>query len=552
MKTAKYSEDKRAIVIKFDYNPKLVTLVKTLANRKWHPMQKYWTALPSKSNINILNKHGFSLCSFLNNKINNNTPKKEKESLQKYIKPIKGLKGTLYPFQAEGVGFLEKFKGRALISDPMGSGKTLQTLAYLQAHPEIRPAVVICPASVKLNWEKETKQWTTIDDIHVLYGRKAYMAPKNDDKGIYIINYDIIGGLKTQDSWLRFLINNNIKCVILDETHFIKNHKTLRYKSIKDLVSKTKHIIGLSGTPLTNRPIELFNVLNFINPKEWYSRWKFASRYCGLKKGTFGWDMTGATHIDELHERLTDPDTGFMIRRKKEDVLPELPSKTRAIIPIEIDNKKEYKKAEADLIAYLHENYGKKAAAKAKIAKALVEFEKLKQLAVKGKMKQAIDWIQDYIDTDEKLVVFTTHIFVLNTLQNHFNKTSVRLDGGTSAINRKKAVDAFVQNDNIKLFLGNRQAAGTGINDLQLVCSTSCFLELGWTPGEHDQAEDRLHRINQTNKVTAYYLIAVDTVEDKLVKMLDKKRKIIDKVLDGKDSSADSLLTELMDDYLTE
>jgi SNF2 family DNA or RNA helicase len=442
---------------------------------------------------------------------------------------------NLYPFQKEGVEFIESKNGRVLIGDEMGLGKTVQALSWLKIHPELRPAIVVVPASLKINWMKESKIWlNNKEKITIINGKKAQEI-KGD---IIIINYDILS------SHRETLENINPKVMVIDEIHKIKNRKAKRTKTVKILGKNIDSIIGLSGTPIVNRPIEIFNALNLIRPELFNSFWNFAQNYCNPTHTRWGWNFNGATNTEELHQLLTDT---LMIRRLKKDVLKELPEKQRTVIPLEITNRTEYNYAEENLIDYIRETEGREKADKATNAEHLVEFEKLKQLAVKGKWNQVINWIEDFLESGEKLVVFATHHKVIDDLMGKFSDIAVKLDGRDSDIKRDKAVESFQNNDKIKLFIGNIKAAGEGIT--LTASSNVVFIEEGWTPGEHNQAEDRIHRIGQENACNIYYLVAENTIEEEICGLLDKKRKVLDSVLDGKDTEDNNLLKELMNKY---
>lgn len=350
--------------------------------------------------------------------------------------------------------------------------------------------------------------------------------------------------------WIEALINIKPKALILDECHYIKNSKAQRTKAIVKLAKKSRcKVIGLSGTPILSRPLEFFNIIDLCKPGLFPSWWAYAQEYCGAHNNGFGWDFSGASNLDKLHEILTKH---IMIRRLKKDVMKELPKKQRTVIPLEITNRKEYNSAASDIIAWIHETDGMEAASAAEEAKALVQFEKLKQLAVKGKMKGAMKWINNFIDSGEKLVVFCTHTAQVKALAKKFGPMAVSIYGETSAKKRNEAETRFQTDDKIRLLIGNIQAAGVVIT--LTAASNTCFLELGWTPGEHRQAEDRVHRIGQTaDSVNAWYLLGVGTVEEEIAELLDKKQKVLDAVLDGVPADSEdyktSLLTELLNEW---
>jgi len=433
------------------------------------------------------------------------------------IDEIPGLRRPLYPFQKEGVAFVEKRQGRALIADSMGLGKTAQALAWLQLHPDRRPALVVVPASLKLNWKREAEMWMSDPKVQILSGKKPDRPIHGD---IIVINYDIL------PSWVGRLQECRPEVVIADEIHYIKNRSAKRTKAFKALVKGVPYVIGLSGTPIVNRPVEAFNALSIIEPTLFPSFWKYAQRYCGARHNGFGWDFTGASNTEELNKKLSR----VMIRRRKEDVLKELPAKTISIVPMPLDNEREYYKVEEDFIGWLQAIDPDKAA-RAQNAEALAKIEALKQLAIKGKIKMAIQWIRDYLDSDGKLVVFCTHRSTVDSLMEEFGDVAVKVDGSVSGKARDEAVQAFQTRPDIRLFVGNMN-------------SSAVFLELGWGPGDHTQAEDRIHRIGQeADAVNIYYLIAEGTIEEQIMGLIDKKRLVLDQVLDGKETDESSLLS---------
>jgi len=503
-----------------------LSFVKTLPGREFNPETKVWSMPVTLFTVESLMEKGFQL----NDKLT--AWYAQHSNVQLELEFDGGL--ALYPFQKEGVAFLQNQDGRALVGDEMGLGKTIQAIGWLKLNPEARPAVVVVPASLKLNWKREINKWLPKEKVYIAYGRNS--AGDYAGKDIIVINYDI---LKPHTEHLK-----DSKAMILDECHYIKNQSTQRSKAVKALSKNIKHVIALSGTPITNKPIEFFATLNLLREDLWPSRWKFAERYCNPTHNGFGWDYSGTSNSEELHEVLTK---SVMIRRLKKDVLPDLPDKVRAVVPMEIKNKKEYKQAKQDIISFLSAIEGKESAEKASRAEVLVRFEKLKQLAVRGKMDSVMEWIENFLDSGEKLVVFATHHETIDKLMEKFKPIAVKLDGRDNATQKQDAVDKFQLNPLVRLFVGNIKAAGQGITLTR--ASNTVFIELGWTPGEHNQAEDRVHRIGQENAVTAWYLVAEDTIEEEIADIIDSKRKVLDAVLDGKDTEDESLLRELMNGY---
>lgn len=521
--------------IRFPYSNDLLNIIRSIPGRRFNNVKKFWTAPISPDGVEKLQKAGFEI----------------DPTLEEYLKQVKarrvqvedlpelevpGLKRELFPFQKQGVAFIESRGGRALIGDEMGLGKTIQALAWLQLHPEKRPAIILCPASLKLNWAKELRDTlSTRDMVQILQGTKPYPITGS----IIIINYDIL------NNWIKTLQAINPKVIIMDETHYIKNSSAIRTKAAKKLAKDIPHVIALTGTPIVNRPVEGFNIFQILDRNQFPNFWTYVHRYCGARHNGFGWDFSGATNKEELNQILTST---IMIRRRKADVLKDLPEKLFSFVPMELDNKKEYSTAELEFIEYLRGVKGKEAAEKAKKAEHLVKIEALKQLAVKGKMKQAINWIKDFIEDGSKLVVFAVHKEVIDQLMKEFKEIAVKIDGSTPIPERHKAVEVFQSDPNIKLFIGNIQAAGVGLT--LTAASAVTFLELPWTPGELQQAEDRCHRIGQKNSVNIYYLLAENTVEYKLAKLLDRKKEVLSAVIDGKPVEEKSLISELIESYL--
>ncbi len=522
------------IKIEFPFNPETLDIVKSIPGRRFNgdAYPKHWTAPISIDAVKILSKNGFTLDPQLEVLLEQNQITVEE------VKEIKipGLKLDLFPYQKKGVAFIEAKGGRALLADEMGLGKTIQGLAWLQLHPEKRPAIILCPSHLKLNWAKEAKAVLSgKPEIQILQGTKPYEITGE----IIIINYDILS------KWVDTLKTIQAQVLIFDEAHYIKSNSAQRTKATKSLAKGIPHVIALTGTPIVNRPIEGFNIAQVINNKLFPNFMDYARKYCGAHHNGFGWDFTGATNKEELHKKLVE---SIMIRRKKADVLPDLPSKLYSYTPIKLDNEKEYRKVEADFIRFVKETKGKEAAIKASRAEHLAKIEALKQLSIQGKMKQATQWIRDFLDANgNKLVVFAVHKTTVDHLMEEFKGEAVKIDGSVSATKRNEAVEEFQNNPKVKLFVGNIQAAGTGLT--LTAASSVAFLELPWTPGELVQAEDRCHRIGQKNTVNVYYLLAADSIEEKIAEILDEKRSVLDAIIDGKDQQDIGTLTKLMESY---
>lgn len=440
---------------------------------------------------------------------------------------IKGLRGKLRRFQKKGVQFLEKKDGRALLADEMGLGKTVQALAYLQLHPDFRPAIVVCPATVKWNWKHESKRWlSTNKKVRVAFSHR----PQRKQCDILIINYDILS------YWKKHLLSLRPKVIIFDECHYIKNSKAKRTKAAIRIGKKIPHIIALSGTPITNRPFEFYNIIQLIQPKLFPSFWKYAFKFCKAKFTRYGWNFSGASNTKKLNRILRK---SIMLRRKKKNVIKDLPPKQRSIVVLDIDNRNEYDSAVNDFCMWITKTHPERAE-KALRAQSLTKIEYLKQLAVQGKMKMVIQWFEDFLQSNKKILVFCHHRKVMFDLYEKFRSVAIL---STDSQAREEEIDTFRKDKKLKLFICNISSA-VGFNLVE--ASNVAFVEFGKTPADHDQAEDRAHRIGQKNAVTAWYLVGRKTIDEDIVQLLDKKRKIVDRVLDGKVEKSVSIVSDLL------
>ena len=455
----------------------------------------------------------------------------------------------LYPFQKYAVKRLD-LQQKGLIADEMGLGKTVEVLTHLYNHQKKRPVVVVVPSSVKVNWKREIIKWTeaTEDDICILEGNKGDISKSK----WYIVNYAILHYRLSQ------LKNIDYKALVIDESHYAKNHKAKRTKAVTELSRKVDSVYCLTGTPMPNRPIELWSQLQLLNPEveEFQSLWGnngyegFAKRYCGAVRTKWGWDVDGATNLDELQNKLRE---SIMVRRKKLDVLEELEEKRRIKVPIEIENREDYNKAEMRFGEWMRENEGDES--NWKKAEVLVKIEKLKQLAWNGKYDYMIDWLDEMVEQqekqNEKLVIFAHHRELQDKLYNHYEERATRIGGGMTSEERQDVVDKFSNDENIDVCIVSTQAGGVGIN-LQ-VANRAVFTEIGWTPSEHNQAEDRIHRIGQEGQVDIYYLMAEDTVEERIFELINEKQRKIDEAIDGINIDEEKgIIINLLDDMSSE
>lgn len=526
--------DENKIQVKFARDNKedffnISNYIKSLSNRVFDPISKNWIiSYFNQEVVNSLSKFGFDTTEI---KVRQEIKAEEITEINKDIEK----ENHLFPFQKRGVQFLFDKNGRGLIADDMGLGKTIQAVTYIKLNNEY-PVLIITPSSLKLNWKKEIKKWTEIkeEQIMVISGKNNNL-PKN--KKIYIINYDILS------SNLEELKKIDFKVMIYDEAHATKNPKSIRTKAIKEISKNIKKVIALTGTPITNKPVEIFPTLNILNPNRFNNFYQFANKFCGAKYTKWGWDYNGASNLEELNDILTK---SVMIRRKKDEVLKDLPEKIISVLPLE-SNEKElqlYGVAENDIIEFLNENESKEKAEKAKQAEIIVRFNKLKQLSYNVKRDSVIQWIKDTLEIKNKLVIMAWHKNTIDNLMKEFGNIAVKLDGSMSIEEKNNSVDQFQNNDNIKLFIGNIKSSGVGITLTS--ADILAFIEYAWTPADMVQAEDRIHRIGQKNSCNIYYLISENTIDEDIVGIIDNKRKVISKIIDGIELDEDSLLSGLI------
>jgi SWI/SNF-related matrix-associated actin-dependent regulator of chromatin subfamily A-like protein 1 len=427
------------------------------------------------------------------------------------------LGGELHPFQRAGVRYALD-RRRTFIADEQGLGKTVQSLAALEADGAF-PAVVVCPASVKLNWEREARHWLPGRSVAVLDGRTdAAWTAEVESAEIVVLNYDIL------EAHLDHLVERGPRALIFDESHYVKNPQAQRTKAALELAAALPSDalrLALTGTPILNRPEELVAQLRALGRLgEFGSGARLTRRF------------RSAGSDDRLHWNLR---ARCYVRRTKQQVLPQLPSKRHDTVPILLSNEHDYRLAEQDVIAWLQSLPLDLGTIDAKVAAALraeqlVRLNNLRQLAAGGKLPTALAWINDFLASDEPLVVFAEHIAVQRAVIDRFPE-SVHILGSDSATNRQRAVDAFQSEDGPQLIVCSMKAASQGLTLTR--ASNVAFLELDWTPARHDQAEDRLHRIGQDSAVTAWYLLAPNTIDETMAELLERKRNVINAVTDG-------------------
>lgn len=526
--------DKRGLaLIKFPYSESAVTDIKAIPQRRWDVKKKCWLAPLSISVLEFADKYDLDISAQLRKNILDLT-KKSAELLEQSASTdadieVPTLNGTLMPYQRAAVAYVSKV-GRCLIADQMGLGKTVEAIASLE-HRNAFPAVIVCPASLKENWRRELNKWLPHRSTNVVSSKTDI-----NSADINIVNYDIVG------RFVEPILHLSPMGLVLDESHYIKTSKTKRTAAVRDIaksIPQSGTVLLLSGTPVTNRPEELVSQLEVLGMiGRFGGKWAFLKRYTDAKHNGFGWDTKGASNLGELNLKLRQ---NCYMRRTKDEVLTELPAKTRNVVHIEPsgDGWKEYKKAEKDLIAFLSENGYKTSDSAEHLSRTTV----LKRLAADAKMESVIEWIDSFLEScDRKLIVFAHNVSVVDKLAARYG--NLRVSGRDSMEDRQHAVDSFQTDPKSRVIVLNIQAGGVG---LTLTASSDvCFVQQGWTPGEHDQCEDRAHRIGQKNSVQAWYLIGANTIDEDIYDLIEAKRSVVDAVTDGDEVQQQSIIGDLM------
>jgi SNF2 family DNA or RNA helicase len=515
------------LAITFRYDASMVSTVKTLPERRWDSSKKTWWVpleyLPQVlERLPTLTVSDRAIEAY--KRLHPSIEASKATDTDKVGRQLPG--GLMHPFQAAGVRYMEGKGGRVLLADEQGLGKTVQVLAYLARDQGDRmPALVVCPVVVKNHWQAEAEKWLGWD-CEILEGRRPYRIRL---AALTVINYDVFS------DWLPVLVAQPFRTLIMDESHYLKNKKAKRTEAVELLSRSIPHIIGLTGTPVLNRPAEVYNQVRIIRPDLFTNWWQFHERYNGVKSTRWGVELGKPQNLPELEDRLR---LNVMIRRTKEQVLPELPDLTRTTIPIGVDLT-EFDTLKGRIIQRLD-------AARMDgtlSGLTLEEITQLRQVAVEAKIGPAISWLQNMKDSVESVVVFTHHHWVADQVAEALDAPV--LDGRTSLAKRSELIKAFQAGEYPVIICGIR-AMGVGIN---LHRASHCvFLELDWNMATHSQGEARLHRIGQKNAVTSYYVLALGTLDEAMLGMLYEKQDAMEGTVG--DAPTPRVLELLMDSII--
>ena len=414
---------------------------------------------------------------------------------------------------------IEKLAGskRFILADDMGLGKTTSTIiAALET--KAKKILIICPASLKINWQREIENYT---DRSVYIAEGKHFSTEHD---FVIVNYDILKNfydLKDKENSL--ISKSNFELIVIDEAHYIQNGQAQRTKLVNSFVKSVDKLWLLTGTPMTSRPMNYYNLLYLIESPVAQNWMAYAIRYCQGYQFKAGnrkiWNVSGASNLEELRDRTSRQ----VLRRLKTEVL-DLPDKIISPIYLRLKSK-----LYEGLMGEYYDWYKNKKEESSSLTVQFSKLMKVRQVIAEEKINDTIELAQNIIDQDKKVIIFTNFTDTLQKIHSHFGKQSVYLDGSCTKPQRQYAVDQFQENDKIKVFVGNLKAAGVGIT---LTAGEAVIMnDLSFVPSDHDQAQDRAYRYGQKNSVSVYYPIFENTIEGVIYDMLSKKKNIIDTVM---------------------
>ena len=403
-----------------------------------------------------------------------------------------------------------------ILADDMGLGKTTSTIiAALESGA--KKILIICPASLKLNWEREIRNYSD-RPIYICEGKKY------EEADFVISNYDIIKNFHdAKEKEKSQILKSNFDLIIIDEAHYISNVQAQRTKLINDITEKVKKIWLLTGTPITSRPINYYNLLKIIDNPVAQNWMAYVIRYCeGYQFNVGGgrkiWNVQGASNLEELRDRISRQ----VLRRLKTDVL-DLPEKI--ITPVYL---RLYSKFYEELMGEYYDWYNKQNESNS-VSVQFTKLTKVRQVIAEEKIPHTIEIAENIIEQGKKVIIFSNFTEPLRKIYEHFGKKAVYLDGTTSKPARQKAVDDFQENEKIMVFCGNIKAAGVG---LTLTAGEAVIMnDLSFLPSDHSQAEDRAYRYGQKNCVSVYYPIFENTIEGIIYDILIRKKTIFETVM---------------------
>lgn len=552
--------------VTFKYDDYLVSQMRGMMG-SWNTFEKAWYIPFTQENVQKLHELGAMFSLQLLEVVKIAFPREFSTALLQRVRqgvahstelplpPIDGLYRDLLPYQRAGIAAIQASGGRALLADEMGLGKTLQAIGFCHLN-QFSKIIVICPLSAMFNWMAEVEAALGEQSICMIRGTKGETLP---DARWYLINYEALSAHTAQ------LQSLNAPCVIIDESHYIKNKAAKRTKACVEVAQHSPYVLALTGTPILNRVVEMWTVLNLLDPDTFSDRKTFVETYCPPHSKVGEWaddkEFQASQNLDALREVL---ERTVLIRRTKAEVLPQLPPKRRSAVLLDIDNRGDYESTKHEIMKLLEQS-------KLSITDVLHEFmssgfvkpnspilaliEQARDYALRGKYAQSLGWFKDFLDgTDEKLVVFAHHRWLIQQLKQDLAEYGcVTLYGEDSVTEREDAKTKFNSDPEIRVIVLGLEV-GSESHTLT-AASHVAFLELPWQPGKANQAEDRVHRIGQTaDYVQIYHLVALETIDEAMGNLLRKKQMVINEVLPDQElvSTSVTQIQEYLNRYLRE
>lgn len=558
--------------IQFEYHPKLVEVIKTIPSKpRYDGTDRAWLVSINDSRYPFGKDAAWYVGRFAQWAVHMQfcSVVKQREVTEDInydlpdMKPFVGEHYMLlqpYQYQLEGVQYAVE-KKRCILGDQPGLGKTLQAICtVVKAHREAViygesfPTLVVCPAALKVNWQREFKKFAglsaiILDDSNRQTWHSFYDCKKADGSPlceVFITNYESLkkffvkrvseGGKLTMKGILFDERVNLFKSVIIDESHKCKSGKTQQGKFVEGICKGKRFLLALTGTPVVNNNTDLIQQLKILGRLEDFGGYsRFVERYCDGPKQ--------ASNVKELNWRLWNC---CFFRREKSKVLTQLPDKTRQYLQIDITNMKEYQNAESDIVKYLkqYKNASDAQVQRSMNGAVMVKMGLLKQISARGKIKAVSEFIHDVIDGGEKLIVFGYLKEVIAELKKEF-PNAVTVTGSDNISQKQFAVDSFQNNPDCKLIILNYKSGGTGLT--LTASSRVAFIEFPWTFSDCEQAEDRAHRNGQKNNVNCYYFLGKDTIDKYMYDVIQTKKNIANGVTGTDDQVEENMVNLAMD-----
>lgn len=560
------SVDGDYFVLAFKYDPVIVRSVKQIDGITWDPKTKAWKAPLSASQSVIKWAQTFrqpvpeNVMEVANRITNELSVLRDASRSTDADIHIETLNGSLLPYQRAGVAYAANAR-RAFIADEMGLGKTVQAMATLEyLHQQYEkfdgfpsyPAVVVCPPNLVLNWKNEYNRFFPERIVEVCLNRRE--IPMYGTYDVVVVGYSNIA------AWEKNLLKHN--AYVFDESHYCKSMDAQRTKVARKIVKSAQSsavVLCLTGTPVTNKPAEYAPQLEILGRLDKFGGlWGFYRRYCAAYRDKWGqWHLEGNSNLEELNDKLRST---CYIRRTKDQVMQDLPPVVHN--PLLVDGNasvmKEYARAEADIVAYLVEQAKRiagemglpigAAAVRARLRSEahehLLRISVLRKISAKAKMDMVHEWIQERIGEGRKVVVAAHHREIVNELADKYGGLKIQGQMDVQTVEDMKHKFQNSSCEDAPVMVLSIQAAKTGHT---LTASQEVlFVELPWTPADVDQTYSRCHRIGQKGSVTATYMMTNGTIDQDIYALIEKKRKVVDKAVDGETSIDSTDTTDII------